>query len=709
MDKAFKQLFFKWMSGTQKDDVFEASLTSPQAAHVGNLPWGLLFIATGIALYFSVPFEGSSGLTALMLIGLTVLWAFSDKQHQLHILLSLCLLVLFGYGLALFRTHAVKTPLLPQASHSYSLTMMIEQAVPVVRNRMRYTGKVLSLSGRSVKPPKRIRLSAPDQGPRFVYGDVVCARAVLSRPKGPERPGGYDQGWSLWFHQIGGTGFSVSPLKHCKPNWSVPHSVWANLIATIRNSIALRLDHGLEEREQALARAFILGDRGRIERDDIEALRRAGLGHLLAISGLHMVAFAGTLFFLVRAGLALFPRLAEEYPIKKWAALAAFLGGGLYFLISGQSIPTQRAFLMISIVFLAIMVERPALTLRNVGLAALVILVIRPESLFSPGFQMSFAAVTALIVAYEINLRYAPFSKLRDQFAFVGWFKPLYYLIGIWFTSLIATLATAPFAIYHFQQISYMGPIGNMLAIPVFTFLVMPFAVLSLCLMPFGLEGVSLYLLSTSIDMLLATAHWTSSFEPSLLRIGAIHPRALVLFCLASLLALFAGKRLKLFSFVLFALAFITAKPAQRPDIYVNSKGDVMAVRGMDEKLYAPDGRKGAFILLNWLKADGDERAPVDIRHHPTVSCDEQACSAQVKGLTVTLLKNIMALEEECQSADIIVYKRTIRRQCKHPQLILSKAELARFGAYTIYIENKKIRTERANQTRQYRIWATGG
>ena len=118
--------------------------------------------------------------------------------------------------------------------------------------------------------------------------------------------------------------FTVSPLKHCKSNLSVSHSVWANLIATIRNSIGLRLDQGLREREQALARAFILGDRGRIERDDIEALRRAGLGHLLAISGLHMVAFAGTLFFLIRAGLALIPRLAEEYPIKKWAALGAF-------------------------------------------------------------------------------------------------------------------------------------------------------------------------------------------------------------------------------------------------------------------------------------------------------------------------------------------------------------------------------------------------
>jgi len=682
---------------------------TPGRLLVGALPWSVVLLSIGIGLYFTLSIEGSSGIVAVSLALAAITWLYSQNTPKFHSLVAILLVIIIGYAVAFYRTHAVKTALLPTEPRSYELSMMVKRASPTQSNRIHYSGPLLSLSRIAPqKMPKQIRLRAPDQGPLFVYGDVICGKAIMARPRGPLRPGGYDFGWSLWFKQIGGTGFTISQLKLCNTSIKYEQSKLDHFIATLRSFISQRLDQGLTGRERALAGALILGDRGRIEKQDIEALRKAGLGHLLAISGLHMAAFAGTLFFLIRAGLALFPSLAQAQPIKKWAALAALIGASVYFLISGQSIPTQRAVLMISMIMLAILVERPAITLRNVVLAAILILLFRPESLLSPGFQMSFAAVTALIVAYEIHLKKAPFTKIQETVPQLVWFKPFYYMLGIWFTSLIATLATAPYSIYHFHQISYMGPLGNMLAIPLFTVLLMPLAVLSLCLMPFGLEGPILEALAIVIDMLLATAHWTASFDPAIIQIGQINPRAVILITLGAILAIFAPGRNKLLALPLVIIAVITAKPNQRPDIYIDDKGDVMAVRGADQKLYAPDGRKGAFVLSNWLKADGDNRTSADVRQNAVIACDEAACSGQVKGLTVTLLKNIQALEEECNRADILIYKRTIFRPCKNPQLKLTKIELTKGGAHAVYINKGKIRVERANQHRQNRIWAKG-
>jgi len=661
---------------------------TPSHTLVGNLPWGVVLLSVGIGLYFSLSIEGSSGTVALILAIAALTWMLTTHNPKLHSFTTILLIIIIGYAVAFYRTHAVKTALLPTIPKSYELSMMVSQAKPTQSNRIHYSGPLLSISRIAPqKMPKQIRVRAPDQGPRFVYGDVICGKAVLARPGGPLRPGGYDFGWSLWFQQIGATGFTVSQLKLCHASLKSKQSKLDHFIASLRSVISQRLDQGLTGRERALAGALILGDRGRIEKQDIEALRKAGLGHLLAISGLHMAAFAGTLFFLIRAGLALFPSLAQAQPIKKWAAIGALIGGGVYFLISGQSIPTQRAFLMISMIMVAILVERPALTLRNVVLAAILILLFRPESLLSPGFQMSFAAVTALIVAYEFHLKKSPFANIQPTTVQRTWLKPFYYMLGIWLTSLIATLATAPFAIYHFHQISYMGPLGNMLAIPIFTVLIMPLAVLSLCLMPFGLEAPILDALAIAIDMLLATAHWTASFDPALIQIGQINTRAVILITLGVLVAIFTPQKNKWLAICLVLIALFTAKPKQRPDIYIDEKGGVMALRGPDQKLYAPDGRKGSFVLANWLKADGDDRTSSDIRQNTVVNCDEAACSGQVKGLTITLLKNIQALEEECQRADVLIYKRTILRPCKNPQLKLTKIELTKGGAHTVYID----------------------
>ena len=671
-----------------------------------NLPWGLLLFTTGIGIYFSLPIEGGPKPTAALLTLMSLAWFVSQKTNPLQTLITMLLITLLGYSAALYRTYSVQSPQLPEASRTYHLTLKVEEAMPISGNRVRYIGKPLSLSRTpNTNMPKRVRITTPDKGTRYVFGDQICMKAVLSRPKGPLRPGGYDLGWVLWFQKIGATGFTISTPYLCKIGKKQKENTISLLIARTKEAIAGRLDKGLASRERALARALILGDRGRIEKTDLTALRSAGLGHLLAISGLHMAVFAGTLFFLVRAGLACFPTIAEQYPIKKWAALIALAGGGVYFLISGQSIPTQRAYIMIAIVFLAICLERPALTLRNVVLAAMVILALKPESLFNAGFQMSFAAVTALIVTYQLSLKYNPLPRPTYGSAHTLWQKPLYYIVGIWLTSLVATLATAPYTLYHFHQVSYLGPLGNMMAIPIFSFLVMPLAVICLCAMPLGLEALPLKLLSSAIDLLLQAAHWTASFKPAMLTTGEITITSLVFFTLAGLTAIFLTGKGRWASLALLTIAVFMAKPTLKPDLYISAKGDLMALRGKDNKLHAPTGQQGRYVLMRLLKADGDHRHAKAARKTSFVKCDESACSGTVKGLKVTLLRHIKALEEECAQADILIYKHIIHRPCQHPKLILSKSELQRGGAQAIYIRDGKIHRIEANHPRRHRLW----
>lgn len=173
------------------------------------------------------------------------------------------------------------------------------------------------------------------------------------------------------------------------------------MVDALRATVNARIRAALQGETGEIAAALITGERGGISEEVTQAMRDSGLAHILSISGLHMVIMAGTVFWLVRALLALVPRLALRYPIKKWAAASALAAASFYLALSGAAVPTVRSWIMMSIVLIAVMLDRPALTMRNVALAALAILIIAPESLFDPSFEMSFAAVIALVALYE--------------------------------------------------------------------------------------------------------------------------------------------------------------------------------------------------------------------------------------------------------------------------------------------------------------------
>jgi len=298
-------------------------------------------------------------------------------------------------------------------------------------------------------------------------------RAVVTPPPAPAAPGAFDFQRYAFFKRIGGVGFALGPAEIIGRTEAPGLAV---RIDHLRQRLATRIRSQLGGTTGAVAAALMTGDRGAIPETVMTSIRDAGLAHLLAISGLHIGLVAGVVFVSIRAGLALLPAVALRFPIKKWLAAVALLAAFAFALIAGATVPTQRAFLMIGLVLLAVLLDRRALTMRPVAWAAVVILTLQPESLLSAGFQMSFAAVTALVAAYEA-LREAPF--LRPASTLGG--RAARYLVGVALSTLIAGAATAPFAVFHFNRFADYGLAANMLAVPITALWIMPWPRLPPC------------------------------------------------------------------------------------------------------------------------------------------------------------------------------------------------------------------------------------
>ena len=372
-------------------------------------------------------------------------------------------------------------------------------------------------------------------------------------------------------------------------------------IESLRLNMTARIRAALPGSRGAIASALITGMRGGIETEDEAALRDAGLAHVLAIAGLHMALVGLGLFWLVRAFLAAFPPVALRYPIKKWAAGAALAGAAFYLLLSGAAASATRAFVMLAMMLIAIMLDRPALSMRNLGLAAAILLLLRPEAVTEPGFQMSFAAVTALVAVAE-------WEQQRERAAPRG---PLYrYLHGIVMTSLVGSLATMPFAIFYFDRATHYAVLGNLLAMPVMGFVVMPSAALSVVAMPFGLEKFPLHVLGWGIDVMLAVGRFVSGLPGAVWIAPAFPVEALVLMALGGLWIAIWQRGWRWLGLMPMLAGILLACSAPRPAILVAPDARTIAIRGADGLLHFPRPPKDRYDAANWLLRDGDAREP---------------------------------------------------------------------------------------------------
>jgi competence protein ComEC len=644
-------------------------------------------MGVGIGVYFALPVEPPIWAPVVGVAGV-VAWLVARRAGLAPVLIAAAAVVgaiSAGFSLAVVRTRINDAPVLASETRLLTISGRIARLEPAERGRTRVWLDIASTRPALRPSLERVRISIGKTTEPLSPGDWIETRATLRPLPAPVAPGSYDFGRKLWFDGIGAVGFSLAPVVQVDPPRSETFfEVLGSAIQRLRRAVSERILAAMSARAGPIASAFLTGERGLISDEDNEAMRDSSLAHLLSISGLHM-ALAGFGFFMaLRLIFAAVPPIVLNYPVKKWAAAAAILASLAYLLLSGGSVPTQRSFVMIAVAFVAILFDRSALNMRSVAVAAGVILTLTPEAWIDPSFQMSFAAVVALIAAYEWwNARRipdaAPAGVLRKAWNLV---------LGAAATSLIAGLATAPIAAFHFNRFADYGVAANVIVMPIVSFVIMPAGVLALLMMPFGLEWIPLAAMEAGLDAMLWVAHWVASWPGATQAVAAWPMLGFLLIVAGGLWVAIWLEPWRWFGLapVLVGIAFLPFSGL--PDVLIAADGDNVAVRDAEGRLHLLSSRRGRFDAEIWLRRDGDPREISEVAKDQDggFACDAAGCIAAIRGrASLLVVRGAEALAEDCAKVAIVVdLARGWRPPCHGPQLVVTRGLLRREGAIEV-------------------------
>lgn len=454
------------------------------------------------------------------------------------------------------------------------------------------------------RPPERVRLLARSAHQPIAIGQGISGLARLSPPSGPALPGSFDFAFNSYFAGIGAVGFFMGPPVAESAHAVALRDAAGRALREFRESIAFRMRAVIGGDAGAVAAAMTVSDRRAISEETDEAFRITGLAHILSISGLHMSLAAGIMFQGLRYALALLPGIAERVAVKKYAAAGALLSSTAYLMISGGIVSAQRSWIMVAIMLIAVILDRPALTMRNVALAGFIIIALSPSAVVSPGFQMSFAATAALIAAYGFWQRQSLGLSLR-WFAGEGFLaRGALILGGLALTSLVAGLATGIFSAHHFHRMSGYGMIANVAAMPIISLIVMPMGVFSLLTMPFGLDHWPLTAMGWGLSAVLSIAHDVAAMGEDFAT-GRLPFVVTALLTAALVILVFTRTRLAASA----ALPMLVAVPlilngagAGRPHLLISEDGRLVA-RLQENGLATNRARPPSFVYDQWASA----------------------------------------------------------------------------------------------------------
>lgn len=702
-------------SATRPRPSLRAALADAIALEIARrrlFSWGAVLFGAGILLFFAIA-DAPAGPPLLASAAAALAAALLRARFPLFLLFCAIAWIAAGFSAAALRQASVAAPILaiPGSGPVAGFIESLEPRERGARIVLRVVDHGFSLSGEGAF---RARVWLRDAG-EIATGDYVVGRVRLLPPPQAVRPGGYDFAKEAYFAGIGAVGNALGPLARAEPPLPPGLALAASArLDRLRTDATVRIADLVGGQAGAVAAALLTGKRGLITEETNEALRAAGVYHIVSISGLHMVLVAGTVFFGLRALLALVPTLALGWPIKKIAAACAILAGGLYCVFSGSAVATERAFVMTTIMLGAVILDRPALSMRNLALAALVVLAREPETLVGPSFQMSFSAVAGLIAAAEWAAARRREEAPRpppgplERVARAAWL----FVFGILTTTLIATLATGPFAAYHFQIANPYGLLGNVLALPIVSILVMPAGVLGMALMPLGLDAPAFVAMGFGVAQVLAVADAVASVPGSRIVVAGFSAGALGALVVALLIATLCVSRLRLLAIAPVLVGLVLAAAPARPDLLVDREGRGVALRAGDGRLVVV-GRPGEFTIVEWLRADGDARDPADPSLAAGSACDPLGCVARLPAPppslaeregAVALVLDEAAFAEDCARAAIVVTRLRAPPTCT-PPLLIDRATLARSGALAIAFVEDGMRIDTVRRADERRPW----
>ena len=629
-----------------------SSWAAVEIAHGGR--WVPVFIGAGAATYFGLAFEPALAVFLYPMLGFALIALGIDRPAVRRTCIAAALFALGGFA-AEIRTQQVHAPVLsgslPIGEVSGSV-VFLEKG----NGRQRYTIRVHSIEGVSPEDlPEKVRVTWRGAPADARPGDSIRLKAKLSPPPDAAAPGAFDFRRHFYFLRIGAVGFAVSAPEKISSQSRTGLAWWQVNIERARDRIAERIRTAAPGQGGAIISALVTGKRGAIDEHSENALRDAGLAHLLAISGMHMGLATGLIFFAVRFLGAAIPGMAVRFSIKKWAAAAALASGFIYLMLSGGAWSAQRAFVMTGVMFVAIMADRRALSLRNIAIAATVILLMTPEAILHPGFQMSFAAATALIAAFD----WASGKFSRHGAKSIG-DRLKQYVLVIALTDTIAALATAPFSLFHFHRAAVYSLIANVAATPIMGLWIMPFAIFGLILSPIGLDGPVWQFAAAGVEVILSVATAVSGWSGAIAATPQWPLPALVTVTFGGLWLCLSIKPWRLFGFVIMAAGFVAASLHTAPIGFVSRDGDnaAIVVRANDGQLVlgAFHKNRDRFVLNVWAELAGiDPLANKALGFDKIGQCDEFGCVIPSKEILISVIESPDGLETDCARADVVI------------------------------------------------------
>lgn len=548
------------------------------------------------------------------------------------------------------------------------------------------------LEGARALPIRRARLFVRNSD-RLGAGDIIESTIRFGRVPSAVVPGGFDFQFHAYFDGIGSYGNTSGAVKIVH----VGRGTVTRWLEDLRQTIGLRIDTVLEQPAQGIARALIIGDQSQIEDDTREMMAAAGLAHVLAISGLHLTLVAGGVFAALRMGLAHFYGLGQSVSLKKLAAVCGMVTAIFYLMISGGSVSATRATIMLLLVFGAVLAGRRALTMRNVAIAAILVIALDPAAVFRPGFQLSFAAVAALIAIYEMSLRKAdkPTNTLGRAATFLG---------GVALTSIIAGLATLLFAAYHFQQTAPLGVLGNIAALPIVGFVVLPACFVAVLLMPLALEGAVFGVMQMGTDAILAVAHNVATWSAPIAAAPLLNSWSLLIGLGGLGWLVFFTTRLRFVGPLVVVPLVAVFGLDVRPDVLIADSSQAVAMRE-EGGMALIAGRSPSFATNAWSQTYIEPIA----KSAAGTSCDQLACiNRSVSGFSVSVVKQYDAFAEECSLADLVITRLDAPNWCQNSTTVIDAERLRRGGVHWLKWQPDdngfEIRMSIPNPNRAWRI-----
>lgn len=642
--------------------------------------WGVICLCGGLLM--AAYAAGASGL-----LGSLIKWG------------AIC--VAAGFLAIFLRSASVAEPPLQQVkiSEFYGRIAKVEHVSARGIVRME-----LETGGHGGLPQKlRVNLAPEKYRDVFIPGALVRLRARLLPPAGPSVPGAYDFSRRAWFSQIGATGSVLGGISLHRASQNPP------ALVSVRSQLSGHISRQLPDNSGGIAAALVTGERGAISAADEEAMRASGLAHLLSISGLHVTAVVGAIFLIVSRLLALIPFLALRIRVPIVAAGCAALGAIAYTMLTGAQVPTVRSCIAAVLILTALAFGRQALSLRLVAFGAAVILLLWPESLAGPSFQLSFAAVATIIILHDSKWMQRLIQRREEHFAM----RFSRGLVSLLITGLAIELILAPITLYHFHKAGLYGAFANVIAIPLTTFVVMPFEALALLFDTASMGWPFWWVAGQGIDFILGIARFTAAAPGAVAVLPAMPDWA---FGCCAFGALWFGIFKSFARYLggpLFLIGLAGMAAAPYPDILVAGDGRHLAVIDGSGRMALLRGRAGEYIRDSLRENAGITADPIAIEDWPGARCSADACSIvltrggrqwHLLAIRSRYLISLPNLAAACEKADIVVAGRWLPRSCRPKWIKADGRMLAQSGGLAFYLKDARLRS--VAESRNHKPWA---